>query len=40
MGPTLTILDPNKLLETLNSNSKRLRATICFYYAPCAAFER
>lgn len=34
MGPTLKILDPNKLLETLNSDSKRLCAAICFYYPP------
>lgn len=39
MGPTLKILDPNKLFETLNSDSKVLRAAICFCYPPCLPFE-
>lgn len=35
MGPTLKIPDPNKLLETFNSDRDVLRAAICFYYPPC-----
>lgn len=35
MGPALKILDPNKLFETFISDSKVLRAAICFYYPPC-----
>lgn len=35
MGPTLKIPDPNKLLETFNSDCDVLCAAISFYYPPC-----